>query len=930
MGKLRVHELAKKMGLQSRDLIEKLQAAGVSVKTASSSVEESEAMKALGAKPAAEQAAPKKPRTMLRRRRRGGGDDEQEQSAADDEAPAETPVAAEPPAPAPEPAKEAAPEPAAETPAEIAKAPEEAPPAAEAKPEAVEAKDEKAAEAPPAPQAEAKAEAPAEDSAEKAAEGEAKDASADAEKPKSASGDDEEDEENRPSNVMRVIDPNVIKDRLRAEGRDEKHFRPRQIKTYNVYNDRSGGGPRMVEVTGGPGGNNNNSAPSSGGPRPGAGGKKGGGGGQQNYRERREMRNDRWFNPGRKRKSGKRGAGPVITQAAAHKRVVEISDMVTVADLAHQMAIKNGQVIQKLMGMGMMVTVNQSIDYETAAIVASEFGFEVKNVAVTEEDILERPEDSDKDLEARAPVVTVMGHVDHGKTSLLDYIRNANVTKGEAGGITQHIGAYSVETARGRVTFLDTPGHEAFTSMRMRGAQVTDVVILVVAADDGVMPQTVEAIKHSRAAGVPIVVAINKCDKPDAKPERVMQELTEHQLVPEDWGGENIMVQVSALKGDNIDKLLESVVLQAEVLELQANPTKRATGTVVEAQLDKGRGPVATVLIQSGTLRQGEHIVAGEFAGKVRAMYDSHGKKLTEAGPSTPVQVLGLGGVPGAGDVFDSVADDKTAKKVADHRAIQAREAERAKSNQTRLSDFLNAKKDDEETHELAVIIKGDVGGSVEAVSEALERASTRKVRVVIVDKGVGTITENDVNTATASGAIIIGFNVKPDNKAQAAARREQTDVRTFSVIYEILDSVRESMADLLAPKLEERHVGNAEVRMTFSVPKLGVIAGSYVNDGKIVRGAKARIKRGKEVLHEGDIVSLKRFKDDVREVASGYECGIGVAGFKAFEEGDRIECVEYVEVRAELDEALVDIEEKEKKSAASASNSSAEAGAPA
>jgi translation initiation factor IF-2 len=566
------------------------------------------------------------------------------------------------------------------------------------------------------------------------------------------------------------------------------------------------------------------------------------------------------------------------------------------------------------MGMGMMVTVNQTIDHDTASIVASEFGFEVKNKAFAEEDLLNEVTDlavDENNLLPRAPVVTVMGHVDHGKTSLLDAIRNTNVTAGEAGGITQHIGAYSVNSEKGLLTFLDTPGHEAFTSMRARGAHVTDVVVLVVAADDGVMPQTREAINHAKDAKSPLVVAINKCDKPDSRPERVMQELTEHGLVPEEWGGDTMMVQVSALKREGIDQLLESILLQAEVLELKADPGRKAQGAIVEAQLDKGRGPVATILVQQGTLRTGDYIIAGEHSGRVRAMYDSYGEKMDEAGPSTPVQVLGLGGVPSAGDQLNAVADEKSARRVAEHRAQKIREVELQQTSRVSLENFLNKPVSEQEGHELRLLVKADVDGSVEALRQALENLTTRKVKVNIVHSGVGTITESDVNLAVASGAIIIGFNAKADAKAHVLAQHEKVDVRTYSVIYEALDEVRDAMAGLLAPKLEERSLGVAEVRALFTVPKLGTIAGSYVLEGKITRNGKIRVRRGKEVLHEGGVASLRRFKDDVRDVAAGYECGIGVTGFSSLQEGDQLECFDIQEVKAELDEALVNLEEK-------------------
>ena len=914
MAKLRVHELAKKVGLKNADLIEKLKAAGIAVKTHSSSVDEASAMKALGNGAEKKDAAPKKsrPRTMVRRRRGGA-----EEPAA--EAVEETVVVADAPLAEPAVVVETPVEPEHQTAVVIEAPAVEAPAVAAATDDPVVDTPAAEASAPavvatPAVDAPAPATTPAEQTDKPAATAEA--TASTAEKPAEGEAKPASPDEPKPSNVVRVIDPNAIKQRLAAEGRTFKppqrnRFSPR--REIRVVNDRSGGGPRLVDVTnntGGPGGT------PGGGARPGRGNKRPGGG--QNYRDRREARaagRDIWFNPGKKRKSGKKGKGPEITQAAAHKRVVEIADVISVNDLAHKMSVKAGQVIGKLMGMGMMVTMNQTIDFDTAAIVATEFGYECKNVAVKEEDLLDRimttTDESEREVQPRAPVVTVMGHVDHGKTSLLDHIRNANVVSGEAGGITQHIGAYSVETKKGRVTFLDTPGHEAFTAMRARGADVTDIVILVVAADDGVMPQTKEAIKHAKDSEVPLVVAINKCDKPDARPERVMQELTEHGLVPEEWGGETQMVQVSALKGEGIEGLLDALLLQSEILELAADPDERAVGAIVEAQLDKGRGPVATVLVQTGTLRQGDFIVAGEHHGKVRAMTNSLGESVKEAGPSMPVAVLGLGGVPNAGDQLNSVPDDKTAKRVAEHRSQKSREAELQQTSRVSLENFLATPVSTEEKHEVRLVVKADVDGSVEALRQALVNLKTKKVDVSIVQSGVGTITENDVNLAITSEAIIIGFNAKPDSKASALAQHEGVDVRTYSVIYEALDEVRDTMAGMLAPKIEERNTGEAEVRAVFRVPKLGAIAGSYVTDGKIHRSNKCRVMRGKDVVHVGGIASLKRFKDDVREVGNGFECGIGIEGYNEFEEGDRLQFYEELEVKAELDEALINIEEE-------------------
>lgn len=946
---MRVHELAKKLGMKNKELIEKLQAAGIAVKTHSSGVNEAEAMAALGgAGQEADKPKTSRPRTMIRRRKPAGGAEERSPEEKPDAAVAKAtePVVDNAATEEPAPVQEVSEEPA-QTEDAVA-SPEEPTPVAEAhsvevsqsEAPVVEEGEQPEVAVESEPSASAKAES--EDAAVEAADEKAEIVEAGAEE--KATVEDPApagEEESAPKNVVRVIDPNAIRERLKAEGRD---FTPRpkrqfsKVREIKVVNDRYGGGPRMVDVSGS---SSNQAMPPSGSvqPAPGAGGgarpsKRGGSkGATKDYQDRRELRTNRdfWLNPGKKKKGGNKGKGTEITQAAAHKRVVELNGDVTVSELAHKMAVKAGQVISKLMGMGMMVTVNQTIDMETAEIVAQEFSFEVKNVTITETDLLAAKEEDQgsENLQERAPVVTVMGHVDHGKTSLLDYIRNASVVSGEAGGITQHIGAYSVDTERGSVTFLDTPGHQAFTAMRARGAELTDIVILVVAADDGVKPQTIEAINHAKDAEVPLVVALNKIDKVDAKPERVMQQLTEYGLVPEEWGGDCMMVPVSALKGEGVDQLLESVALQSEILELKAPVDRRAKGIVVEAQLDKGRGPVSTVLVQSGVLHQGDVIVAGEYSGKVRAMYNSKGVKLTEAGPSTPVQVLGLSGVPGAGDRFDAVSDEKTAKQVAEHRLHQAREAERRKTSKVTLEDFMNTASPGEEGHELRIIIKADVGGSVEALGQALRNLATKKVAINVVHSGVGTISENDINLGKASGAILIGFNVKPDAKATAIARQEKIDVRCYSVIYEAIDEVRLAMAGLLAPKLEESYLGKAEVRALFSVPKLGVIAGSYVLDGKILRSGKVRVKRDNESIFSGEISSLKRFKDDVREVASGYECGIGVQGFSELKEGDIIEVFQVKEVAAELDTALVDLEDEapndsSKKTVASEASASA------
>jgi len=643
--------------------------------------------------------------------------------------------------------------------------------------------------------------------------------------------------------------------------------------------------------------------------------KKGKGTGPEDRRGDRRSRRSRMevFEPERGdryrkvKKASKQQKKTEITVSKAIKRKIRISDSITVGELAKRMGVKANDLIRELMGMGHMVTINHPLDFETAEILASEFNYEVENVGFDEEAILqveetgEKIEDKPEDLQERPPVVTIMGHVDHGKTSLLDAIRATNVIAGEAGGITQHIGAYDVELDGRKIAFLDTPGHEAFTAMRARGTKVTDIVILVVAADDGVMPQTKEAINHAKAAGVPIVVAVNKIDKPDANPERVKQELTEFELVPEEWGGDTIFVEVSAKEKTNIDGLLEMILLQSEVLELKANPNKRASGAVVEARLDRGRGPVATVLVQEGTLKIGDPIVTGLHWGRVRTMTNDRGEQLKEAGPSTPVEITGLAGVPDAGDTFHAVKDEKAAKEVAQHRAQKVREAELAKSSKISLEQ-LYAKIQEGDVRELKVIIKADVQGSVEAVKDSLVKLSNDQCRLVVIHTAVGGISESDITLASASDAIVLGFNVRPEPKAAQLAELEGVDIRLYNIIYDAVADVKSAMEGLLAPTLKEVELGRVEVRETFHISKVGTIAGCYVLDGKITRNAKVRLVRDSVVVYEGSLNSLKRFKDDAREVMAGYECGVGLENYNDIKVGDIIEAYEIEEVRTTLD----------------------------
>ena len=603
-----------------------------------------------------------------------------------------------------------------------------------------------------------------------------------------------------------------------------------------------------------------------------------------------------------RRKPGKPAAVQATQPLKAAKRKIRVTEAIRVADMAHQMGLKANEIIKVLFGLGVMATINQSLDIDTATLVAAEFDYEVEKAGFSEEDyLLPQQEDKPEDLKPRPPVVTIMGHVDHGKTSLLDAIRKSNVTSGEAGGITQHIGAYHVKTKRGEIVFLDTPGHEAFTAMRARGAQVTDLVILVVAADDGVMEQTREAVNHSRAAGVPIMVAVNKMDKPGADPDRVLRELSEMGLQPEDWGGDTIVAKVSAKTRQGLDDLLELVALQSEIMDLKANPNKPAHGRIVEAKLDKGRGPVATVLIQEGTLHQGDNFVCGQFSGRVRALMNDQGKKVKEAGPSIPVEVQGFEGVPEAGEEFFAVADEKLARRIAEMRATKQRERDLASESKVTLETFLSRRASDQETLTLNLVLKADVQGSLEAITEALNKQSTEKVRINVVHGGTGAISESDIMLASASQAIIIGFNVRPTSRIKDIAERENVDIRFYDIIYKLVDDIKSAMAGLLAPVQREVYLGQAEVRNTFSVPKVGIIAGSYVADGKIARNAGVRLLRDGVVVYTGKISSLKRFKDDAREVVKGNECGVGLENFNDVKIGDIIEAFETVEEAATL-----------------------------
>ncbi|PEB55111.1 translation initiation factor IF-2 [Bacillus pseudomycoides] len=613
-------------------------------------------------------------------------------------------------------------------------------------------------------------------------------------------------------------------------------------------------------------------------------------------------------NSNKKKKKGKGNedkrqenfAGRQQTPVVETPDKITFSGTLTVGDLAKKLSKEPSELIKKLFMLGIMATINQDLDKDTIELLASDYGIEVEEEVIVSETEFETfidEQDDEENLKERPAVVTIMGHVDHGKTTLLDSIRNSKVTAGEAGGITQHIGAYQVEVNDKKITFLDTPGHAAFTTMRARGAQVTDITILVVAADDGVMPQTVEAINHAKAAGVPIIVAVNKMDKPAANPDRVMQELTEYELVPEAWGGDTIFVPISAIQGEGIDNLLEMILLVSEVEEYKANPNRYATGTVIEAQLDKGKGTIATLLVQNGTLRVGDPIVVGTSFGRVRAMVSDIGRRVKVAGPSTPVEITGLNEVPQAGDRFMAFADEKKARQIGESRAQQALLAQRGEKSKLSLEDLFQQIQEGE-MKEINLIVKADVQGSVEAMAASLRKIDVEGVKVKIIHTGVGAITESDIILASASNAIVIGFNVRPDVNAKRTAELENVDIRLHRIIYKVIEEIEAAMQGMLDPEFEEKVIGQAEVRQTFKVTKVGTIAGCYVTDGKITRDSGVRIIRDGVVIYEGQLDTLKRFKDDVKEVAQNYECGITIEKYNDLKEGDIIEAYIMEEVK--------------------------------
>ncbi len=622
------------------------------------------------------------------------------------------------------------------------------------------------------------------------------------------------------------------------------------------------------------------------------GGKKG---------QQQQNKKDNKFSKGNKSRNEEQEKLRRLQMEVARKApvTVKIPDEITVGELASRMKKTAGEVIKLLMKNGVMAGINQAIDFDTAEFVATELGCKVeKEITVTiEERIIDDHEDTADELQGRAPVVVVMGHVDHGKTSTLDAIRNTSVTAGEAGGITQHIGAYTVECNGQPITFLDTPGHAAFTSMRARGAMCTDIAILVVAADDGIMPQTIESINHAKAANVPIIVAINKMDKPEANPDRIKQQLTEYDLIPEEWGGDTIICPISAKTGMGLDNLLEMVLLTAEVQELKANPDRRAKGTVIEARLDKTRGPIATLLVQNGTLKQGDIIIAGTAVGRVRVMTNDKGRTVKAAGPSIPVEITGLAEVPAPGDEFNAVTDERMARELVEQRKQAAKDAA-ANAMQKVTLDNLFAKMQEGQMKELALIVKADVQGSAEAVKASLEKISNEEVRVRVIHTGVGAINESDILLASTAGAIIVGFNVRPDAGAQASAQRTSVDMRFYRVIYDAIDEIEAAMKGMLAPKFQEVVIGHAEVRMTYKVSAVGTIAGCMVKDGKVTRDAQVRVLRDSVVIHEGEVGSLQRFKDAAKEVTAGFECGMSILKFNDIKEGDIFECFAMQEIK--------------------------------
>jgi translation initiation factor IF-2 len=938
MSKKRVHELAKEAGLENREAVAALRAAGLSVKTHSSSVYEEEAMAILTKAKGPQPEAPRRRAGMMIVKKRSAYADSTDGTGSEGAGEAAA-LAPEPAAPAPQHLTSPTHRPSS---AHVYRRP------VEPEPEAAEPTYEAAPVAEPQavsePAPDAPADLPAEPAAaaapQAAAPGQpatAASASSSPADPAAPSGESapavppmlqpiqevvpQTREEQRavaqakPSRpmpppagpggatVVRMIDRDKLMERVpgrRLGGGGGQPARPAggagaggqrfgQVTELKVVTDPFGRGREMVPL----GQRDKKKGPLAPGPANSrlAVNRRGRIGGKRDMNTMRE----RSLYPSRlkKKKSGKRLSDKQqATQPKASKRVIRMKENIVVADLAHQLGIKSTDIIRRLMALGSMVTQNQSIDFDTTQLIAQEFSYTVESVAFAEGEHIETPQDAEEaaNLVSRSPVVTVMGHVDHGKTSLLDAIRKTRVASGEAGGITQHIGAYQVPVGKkGSVTFLDTPGHAAFTSMRARGAQVTDIVVLVVAADDGVMPQTEEAIKHAQAAKVPIIVAVNKMDRPDANAERVTQELAKFSLVPEAWGGETLFINTSATKGTGVPELLEAILLQAEVLELQANPQRAAVGVVVEAQLDRGRGPVATVLIRQGTLRRGDAMVVGSCSGKLRAMVDDQGRQVKSAGPSSAVEITGLDAVPEAGDTLHAAETTEAARRVAEHRMSQKKGAESTSTAAVSLDDLMK-RMQGASVLELRVVLKADVQGSVEAVRGALEKLSTDEVKVNVIYGGVGGITESDIMLAAASRGLVLGFGVRPDSKARAVAEREVVEVRTYKIIYEAVDDVIRAMEGLLQPEARDKIIGRAEVRELFRVSKVGVIGGCRVVEGKAQRAGRVRVLRDSVQVYDGKVSSLRSFKNDAREVEAGADCGVGVESFNDVKVGDVME----------------------------------------
>jgi len=917
-GKVRVYEVARDVGLANRILVAKIQALGIVVKNHMSSLDQDDVQRVKRSleKERQENLVEKRvSATVIRRRSKVRRPPAAEAPASPPEASLEAPQAQEaaPAAPA-----ETAPtpdllpaEPAPEAPAEVEPAPAAEPDQATA-PQATEA--ETAAPAEGGPEEQAQPEPAAEQAPEAAPAAppvEAAPISAPAKpggppKPKIEAtpagippqGDakaaaEEKDDPNKPKlRYAPGFKPGMTFGR---DGRPHMPGAPRPgmatenepISAADALRMMAQPKPRVVITDLG---NRRRTGP--GGP----GGPRGPGGPNPRYRGRMQRR--------KRVVSNKKGKKTEITTPAQHKRIVRLQgETVTLADLAKEMGVKANEALKRLWALGMTnIRINGSVDFDTATLLAGDFGYEIEDVSFKEDAVIAAVEDSPEDMQSRPPVVTVMGHVDHGKTSLLDAMRDTTVASGEAGGITQHIGASQIETKDGRVVFLDTPGHEAFTRMRARGANCTDIVILVVAANDGVMPQTVEALDHAKTAEVPIIVAVNKIDLPDANTDRVRSELADRGLIPEEWGGETMFVDCSAKTQENLEGVLEAISLQAEMLELGANPDKPAKGMIIESRLDKARGAMSSVLVQEGTLRVGDTVVTGEHMGKVRAMIDDRGRQLKEAGPCTPVELLGLGGVPEAGDALNAVEDDKAARVLVEHRQRENQMSKQGGANAGMSYEQILASLQSGAAKELKLLVKADVKGSAEAVKDSLIKLGTAKVSVTVISAAVGGITENDVNLAKASGAFILGFNVRSTGKASQLAESEGVEVRVYDIIYEMLDEVKVLMTGLLPTEQREKALGKAEVRETYTIPRVGVISGCAVVEGKIQRNCLLRLIRDNIKIYEGRVSSLRRFKDDVKEVVQGYECGIGIEGTKNIKVGDVIEAYEIEEIAPTLD----------------------------